>query len=104
MACATRGASSASTARAPTCARGRWRSSRSASRAGRPTRTSVAQLYDTILYAVDEHVATITLNRPDKRNAYVPQMGEDLVAAFRAARDDDAVRAVILTGAGQGFC
>jgi 2-(1,2-epoxy-1,2-dihydrophenyl)acetyl-CoA isomerase len=60
--------------------------------------------YETILYAVDDRVATITMNRPEKRNAYVPQMGEDLVAAFRAARDDAEVRAVILTGAGQGFC
>jgi len=60
--------------------------------------------YETILYAVDERIATITLNRPDKRNAYLPQMGEDVVAAFRAARDDAGVRAVILTGAGQGFC
>ena len=60
--------------------------------------------YQTILYEVDDRIATIAMNRPEKRNAYVPQMGEDLVAAFRAARDDDAVRAVILTGAGQGFC
>jgi 2-(1,2-epoxy-1,2-dihydrophenyl)acetyl-CoA isomerase len=61
-------------------------------------------VYETILYAVEEQIATITLNRPEKRNAYVPQMGEDVVAAFRTARDDAAVRAVILTGAGQGFC
>ena len=60
--------------------------------------------YETILYAVDDRIATITLNRPEKRNAYIPQMGEDLVAAFRAAREDEAVRAVILTGAGAGFC
>jgi len=63
-----------------------------------------AKAYETILYAVEDQVATIALNRPEKRNAYVPQMGEDLVAAFRAAREDDAVRAVILTGAGEGFC
>ncbi len=61
-------------------------------------------MYETILYAVEDRIATITLNRPEKRNAYVPQMGEDVVAAFRAAREDDGVRAVILTGAGQGFC
>jgi len=60
--------------------------------------------YETVLYEVGDRVATITLNRPEKRNAYVPQMGEDVVAAFRAARDDESVRAVILTGAGQGFC
>ncbi len=60
--------------------------------------------YETIEYAVDDRIATITLNRPEKRNAYIPQMGEEVVAAFRAAREDGAVRAVILTGAGQGFC
>jgi enoyl-CoA hydratase/carnithine racemase len=64
----------------------------------------VADAYETILFDVADGVATITLNRPDKLNAYVPQMGEDLVAAFRSVRDDDAVRSVILTGAGRGFC
>lgn len=64
----------------------------------------MAATYETIRYAAEEQVATIALNRPEKRNAYIPQMGVDLVAAFRAARDDDAVRAVILTGVGQGFC
>jgi 2-(1,2-epoxy-1,2-dihydrophenyl)acetyl-CoA isomerase len=64
----------------------------------------MADAYETILYSAAEHVATITLNRPEKRNAYVPQMGQEIVAAFHAARDDEAVRAVILTGAGQGFC
>jgi 2-(1,2-epoxy-1,2-dihydrophenyl)acetyl-CoA isomerase len=64
----------------------------------------VTPTYETILYAVDDQIATIALNRPEKRNAYLPQMGEDVVAAFRAAREDEAVRAVILTGAGAGFC
>jgi 2-(1,2-epoxy-1,2-dihydrophenyl)acetyl-CoA isomerase len=60
--------------------------------------------YETVLYEVADRIATITLNRPEKRNAYVPQMGDDIVAAFRAAQGDADVRAVILTGAGQGFC
>jgi 2-(1,2-epoxy-1,2-dihydrophenyl)acetyl-CoA isomerase len=60
--------------------------------------------FEAIRYELDGGVATLTLNRPEKRNAYTPQMGEEVVAAFRAARDDDAVRAVILTGAGKGFC
>jgi len=59
---------------------------------------------DTILVDIGGAVATLTLNRPDRRNAYTPQMGEEIVAAFRALRDDDEVRAVILTGAGRGFC
>jgi enoyl-CoA hydratase/carnithine racemase len=64
----------------------------------------MANAYETIEYAVADQIATVTLNRPEKRNAYTPQMGEEVVAAFRAAREDAAVRAVILTGAGQGFC
>jgi len=60
--------------------------------------------YDNILFEVSESVATITLNRPDKLNAYVPAMGADIVDAFTRARDDDGVRAVILTGAGRAFC
>ena len=49
-------------------------------------------------------ICTVTLSRPEKLNAYVPQMGDEVVAAFRAAREDPAIRAVILTGAGKGFC
>lgn len=49
-------------------------------------------------------VMVIRLNRPDRLNAYVPEMGEDLVRAFRAAATDDAVRAVVLTGNGRAFC
>ena len=60
--------------------------------------------YETILCEVDAGIATVTLNRPERLNAYVPQMGEDIVAAFQALREDDAVRVVILTGAGRGFC
>ena len=59
---------------------------------------------DTVLVESSGAVATLTLNRPEKRNAYTPEMGEALVAAFRALRDEDTVRAVILTGAGRGFC
>jgi 2-(1,2-epoxy-1,2-dihydrophenyl)acetyl-CoA isomerase len=61
--------------------------------------------YQHILYSVDERIATITLNRPDVLNAYTPDMGDEIVAAFRAAEADPDVRAVILTGAGErGFC
>lgn len=61
--------------------------------------------YQYILYSVDEHIATITLNRPEVLNAYTPDMGDEIVAAFRTAEKDSAVRAVILTGAGErGFC
>lgn len=49
-------------------------------------------------------IATLTLNRPEKLNAYTTEMGEAVTAALRAWRDDSAVRAVILTGAGRAFC
>lgn len=61
-------------------------------------------MYEYILFDVSEGVATITLNRPEVLNAYIPAMGEEVVDALRKVRDDDDVRAVILTGAGRGFC
>ena len=53
--------------------------------------------YDTLLYGVDEHVATISLDQPDTRNALSNELLTDLVAAFEAARDDEEVRCVVLT-------
>ncbi|HWW10802.1 MAG TPA: enoyl-CoA hydratase/isomerase family protein [Candidatus Acidoferrales bacterium] len=53
-----------------------------------------------VVYDVSDSVATITLNRPEQRNAVGPQMLRDLLTAFAAAKSDDAVRAVLLTGAG----
>lgn len=52
----------------------------------------------------DDLVARITLDRPEARNALTVEMRDDLVAAMRRCRADDAVRAVLLTGAGDGFC
>ena len=60
--------------------------------------------YEHILFDVSDGVATIPLNRPEKLNAYITPMGDEVTDAFRSVRDDDAVRAVILTGAGRGFC
>jgi enoyl-CoA hydratase len=53
-----------------------------------------------VLYDVSDSVATITLNRPEQRNAVGPQMLRDLLTAFATAKSDDAVRAVLLSGAG----
>lgn len=60
--------------------------------------------FETLLYAVEDGVATVTLNRPDKLNAFNTQMMKDMIAAFDATDADDAVRVVIVTGAGRGFC
>lgn len=60
--------------------------------------------FDQILYETADRIATITLHRPEKLNAYTTEMGDEVVAAFAEARADDAVRAVILTGAGRAFC
>lgn len=60
--------------------------------------------YATILYEVDGPILTVTLNRPDKLNAYTAVMGAELADAFQRADQDDEVRVVIVTGAGRGFC
>ena len=60
--------------------------------------------YETILYDVQDSVATITLNRPEMRNALTTVMYKELAHAFKTVSRDKAVRAVVLTGAGKGFC
>ena len=60
--------------------------------------------YEQITAETADGVLTITLNRPDRLNAWTPVMGRELIAAFDAADADDAVRAIIVTGAGRGFC
>lgn len=60
--------------------------------------------FETLLYDVEDGVATITLNRPDKLNAFTTRMMLDLIEAFDATDADDAVKAVIVTGAGRAFC
>ena len=60
--------------------------------------------FEHIAYDVAEHVATITLNRPDKLNAFTATMALEMIAALDVVDADDDVRAVIVTGAGRGFC
>jgi len=60
--------------------------------------------FATLIYEVSDRIATITLNRPDRLNAFTTQMMADMIAAFDLVDGDDDVRAVIVTGAGRGFC
>jgi len=60
--------------------------------------------YQEILYGVDDKVATITLNRPDRLNAWTTVMEHEVRQAMAEAAGDDAVRVIVLTGAGRGFC
>lgn len=63
-----------------------------------------APTFETLLYSLEDGVATITLNRPEKLNAFNTQMMQDMIAAFDVTDADDAVRCVIVTGAGRAFC
>ena len=60
--------------------------------------------YETVLYDVADRICTITLNRPERLNAWTKQMHVDLKDAMHAAGANPDVRAIILTGAGRGFC
>lgn len=60
--------------------------------------------FETIGVAIDDGILTITLNRPDRLNAFTAGMMHDLIAAFDLADANDDVRAVIVTGAGRAFC
>lgn len=66
-------------------------------------RMSTTEL-ETVRHEVGDGVMTLTLNRPDRLNAYTHQMKDDVIAALDAADRDNDVRVVIVTGAGRGFC
>ena len=61
-------------------------------------------VYETLLTDVTDGILTVTLNRPERLNAFTDTMARELIAAFDQADADDAVRVVIVTGAGRGFC
>lgn len=60
--------------------------------------------YETLLLDKSDGIATVTLNRPQRLNAWIPTMGAELVAAFRDVDQDPSVRVAIFTGAGRAFC
>ena len=60
--------------------------------------------YETILTNVVDGVLTVTMNRPEKLNAWTPRMGIEMADAISAANDDNDVIAIVVTGAGRGFC
>jgi len=66
--------------------------------------SATSDTFGDISYAVDGPIATITLDRPDRLNAFTVRMQREMVAALDEIDADDRVRAVIVTGAGRGFC
>ena len=60
--------------------------------------------FEALRYDVEDNILTITLNRPEKLNAFNYQMQNDLIKAFDEADKDDNVKAIIVTGEGRGFC
>ena len=60
--------------------------------------------YSTIKYDVSEKILTLTLNRPEQLNSFTIEMANELVDAFNRASIDDAVSAIVVTGAGKAFC
>lgn len=65
---------------------------------------SESAAYREVLYAVDDKVATVTLNRPERLNAWTDRMGAEVKHAIARAEDDRDVAVILLTGAGRGFC
>lgn len=61
-------------------------------------------MFETVLYEVRNQVAYITLNRPDKLNAFTEQLNKEIQTAIKDASRDKAVRALVITGAGRAFC
>ncbi|KYD30492.1 enoyl-CoA hydratase-related protein [Parageobacillus toebii] len=61
-------------------------------------------MYETIRYEMRDHVAWLTLNRPDKLNAFTEQMNKEITKALKQTANDANVRCLVITGAGRAFC
>src|SRR4051812_9271947 len=61
-------------------------------------------MYNSLLYTIADSVCTITLNRPDVYNAFNEELSAELIDALKKSAKDEAVRVVVLTGAGKAFC
>lgn len=61
-------------------------------------------MFETIRYEIKEGVAWLTLNRPDKLNAFIAQMNREIKKAIQSASKDESVRCVVITGEGRAFC
>ena len=60
--------------------------------------------YETLLTDLQDGVMTVTLNRPDKLNAFNQTMSRELIDFFTSANANDEIRAIVITGAGRAFC
>ena len=61
-------------------------------------------IYEHINYQISDHIATITLNQPDRLNALTPLMRKEFLDAMVVSDNDSDVRVIVITGAGRGFC
>jgi len=60
--------------------------------------------YNTLKYELADHILTLTLNRPEKMNAFTVEMANELITVFEEASENDDVRVIVVTGAGKAFC
>lgn len=61
-------------------------------------------IYNTLKYELNDHILTITLNRPEQMNSFTVEMANELIHAIEAAGRDDEVRVIVFTGAGKAYC
>src|SRR5688572_6924190 len=81
-----------------------WHPERASSASREAIRGGKVEFEDIRYQVVGDGTATLMLNRPERMNSIRQQTGREFAAAVAAARDDDDVRCLVLTGAGRGFC